>query len=274
MTRRASVLFLVLALAAARPARAHPGMGIVRDAQGNVFYTDLERVWRIAPDGRKSVAVPDVHTHELMLDEAGNLYGEDSRYMGGERWRTRVWRRSPDGRVGDVAPWREGFWRAHGLTRDARGGTYLMTCPERRCTLSRCAPDGRISVVAGPSAFAHQVNAFAATASGAVVVVHGADIARVEPTGRLTVLARGLGRQLMGLAPQPDGSVLVAAWGDAAVKRVAADGRVSVVARSATPWAPSGVTRAPDGTLWLLETSTANAVRVRRVTNDGRSTIH
>lgn len=272
--RRGTLAISALVLVVlARPALAHPGAGIVRDRQGNVYYTDLERVWRIAPDGRKSVAVPAVHTHELMLDDAGNLYGEDNRYQGGDRWRHRVWRRAPDGRVTDVAPWQEGFFQEHGLTGDGRGTTWFVSCPGRRCTLSRRAPDGRVTVVARPATFAHYVNWIAARRDGSVVLVHGADVARVDAAGRLVTMARGVGRNLMGLAPEADGSVLVAAWGDGAVKRIAADGRVTVAARSTRPWAPSGVTRADDGALWLLETSTTNVVRVRRVTPDGRSTI-
>jgi hypothetical protein len=32
---------------------AHPGVGIVQDSRGNVFYTDAKQVWRITPDGKK-----------------------------------------------------------------------------------------------------------------------------------------------------------------------------------------------------------------------------
>src|SRR5687767_7064624 len=126
----ALALFLALPL---RAAEAHPGVGIVRDRQGNVFYTDLVHVWRIAPDGRKSIAVRDVHTHELSIDSAGNLFGEDSDYLGGERWRHRVWRRAPDGRVTDVIPWTDGFFREYGFVRDRAGAMYWVSCPERRC---------------------------------------------------------------------------------------------------------------------------------------------
>ena len=42
-----------------------------------IYYTDLQRVYRIDANGERSVAVPDVHTHELRLDDPGNLYGED-----------------------------------------------------------------------------------------------------------------------------------------------------------------------------------------------------
>lgn len=31
---------------------AHPGIGIVMDSKGNVFYTDLKQVWKIDPLGK------------------------------------------------------------------------------------------------------------------------------------------------------------------------------------------------------------------------------
>ena len=49
------VLVLMLAGAAAQ---AHPGVGIVKDSHGNLFYTDTKQVWKITKDGNKSVAVP------------------------------------------------------------------------------------------------------------------------------------------------------------------------------------------------------------------------
>jgi hypothetical protein len=63
-------------------AYAHPGIGIVVDSRGNVFYTDLQQVWRLAPDGKLEVAVPGVHAHELCLDASDNLYGEHLWYEG------------------------------------------------------------------------------------------------------------------------------------------------------------------------------------------------
>lgn len=59
---------VVLLLGACFPLVAHPPVGIVMDRSGVVYYSDLERVWKIEPDGRKTVAVPDAHTHELDLD--------------------------------------------------------------------------------------------------------------------------------------------------------------------------------------------------------------
>src|SRR5262245_19545380 len=95
--QRLACLLAVLAMASV--AEAHPGVGIVQDSRENVFYTDLKQVWKIAPDGTKSVAVAGVHTHELCLDSDDNLYGEHLWYEGDatQKWGHRVWRLKPDG---------------------------------------------------------------------------------------------------------------------------------------------------------------------------------
>ena len=264
----------LLLLATVVPARAHPGVGIVMDRQGNVFYTDLTHVWRIAPNGSKSIALRDVHTHELSMDGAGNLLGEDSEYLGGDRWRTRVWRRAPDGRVTDVIPWTDGFWRDFGFVRDAAGAVYWPYCPERRCSIRKRTGSGPVSTVAPGVRWANNINWLAAMPDGALVVVDGRDLRRIDRAGRLSTLARGVGEGMMGMWVDPRGNVYVAVWGARSVVRVAPDGRVTTVVRTAAPWAPSGVTVAPNGDLWLLEYSTTNEARVRRVRRDGRSTIY
>lgn len=271
---RAVLLALLLLLAAAAPARAHPGVGIVMDREGNVFYTDLHHVWRIAPNGGRSIAVPDVHTHELAVDAAGNLFGEDSEYLGGDRWRTRVWRRAPSGRVTDVIPWRAGFWRDYGFVRDASGALYWPYCPERRCSIRRRAADGRISTVAPAVRWANYINWLAAAPDGSLIMVDGRDLRRIDRTGRLGTLARNVGEMMMGMWVDARNNVYVAVYGARSVVRVAPDGRVATVARSAAPWAPSGVMVAPRGDLWLLEYSTSNEARVRRIRPDGRSTVY
>jgi hypothetical protein len=264
----------LLLLAAAMPARAHPGVGIVMDRQGNVFYTDLQHVWRIAPNGGRSIAVRDVHTHELALDAAGNLLGEDSEFLGGDRWRHRVWRRAPDGRVTDVVPWRDGFWREYGFVRDAAGATYWVRCAQRPCTIRKRTPDGRTATFAPGVRWAGNINWIAAGPDGALYVVDGADLRRVDRAGRATTVARGVGQMMMGMWVDARSNVYVAVYGARAVMRAAPDGRVATVARSPAPWGPSGVTVAPNGDLWILEYSTSNEARVRRVARDGRVTVY
>jgi len=52
-----------------------------------------------------------------------------------------------------------------------------------------------------------------------------------------------------------------------------ADGRLATVARTPAPWGPSGVMVAPNGDLWILEYSTTNEARVRRIARSGRVTV-
>ena len=265
---------VLLLLAAAVPARAHPGVGIVMDRQGNVFYTDLQHVWRIAPSGGRYIAVRDVHTHELAMDAAGNLFGEDSEYLGGDRWRHRVWRRAPDGRVTEVLPWRDGFLSDYGFVRDRAGGMYWIRCPEERCSIHKRAADGRVSNVAPGVRWGTRINWMAARLDGSLIVVDGRDLRRIDRGGRPGTLARGVGEMMMGMWVDARNNVYVAVYGSRSVVRVAPDGRVTTVARSPAPWAPSGVTVAPSGDLWLLEYSTTNEARVRRIRPDGRTTVY
>ena len=115
-----------ICLAFSGMALAHPGTGIVEDGKGNIYYTDLEQVWRIAPDGSRSVAVPDVHTHELYIDAEDNLHGEHSWYEGEatNRWGWRAWRRSPDGRIAVDVPPTVGVRSDYSFVRDSAGNMY------------------------------------------------------------------------------------------------------------------------------------------------------
>ncbi len=58
-------------------AMAQPSVSVVMDKQGNVFFhSDVKRVMMLAPDGTKSIALPNVHAHDLFIDAQGNLYGD------------------------------------------------------------------------------------------------------------------------------------------------------------------------------------------------------
>ena len=70
--RAAAVLLIVICPVLAGSAGAHPGIGIVMDRQGTVFYTDLTHVWKIMPDGAKSIAVRNVHTRRALPHSAGH----------------------------------------------------------------------------------------------------------------------------------------------------------------------------------------------------------
>lgn len=288
MTRHASCLFvLAVGVFAARPAAAHPGIGIVIDSQRNVFYTDLKQVWRLAPGGSKSIAVPTVHTHELYLDAADNLYGEHLWYEGDatRRWGHRVWKRAPDGRITDVIPARTGFrddYDYYSFVRDAASAEYWVN--RRSHQVTRRAQGGAAAAMS-TARFA-QAGWMTVSRDGRVFVIDGRDLHEVAPDGRSRLLARAIGERsllqffvgdrhlVMGLWTSSAGDVFAAVYGSRTVKRITPGGRMTVFARSPAPWSPTGGICGPDGDTWLLEYSATGAARVRRIGRDGSSRVY
>jgi len=151
---------------------------------------------------------------------------------------------------------------------------YWVQCPERICVIRRRTPDGQTSTIAPGVRFNHPINWIATGPGGSLYVIDGTDLRRLQPDGRITTVVRNLGTVLMGLWLDAQSNLYVAAWGTRAIFRVRPNGKVTTVARTRKPWGPSGVLVARDGAIWILETSTSNAVRVRRVTTNGQSAIY
>ena len=264
-------LILLLALACAAPAAAHPGWGIVQDRRGNIYYTDLAQVWKVAPDGTRTIAVADVHTHELYLDGEDNLYGEHLWYEGeaSDRWGHRVWRRAPEGTIRDVVPPTTGFRTSLSFVRDAAGNMYWND----NGLVRRHAPGGGDAPVS-PRRFA-DIRSITVSPAGDVYLISEGALIRIGADGAVRTLARNLGEsnpalpfvgehhQLMGLWLDSAGNAYVAAFGNFKVKRIDPSGHVETVARSTFPWSPAGGFVAADGRLWLLEYSVTNDARIR-----------
>ena len=266
-------LFALFVLAAATVS-AHPGVGNIIDSRGNIFYTDLNHVWRIAADGNRSIAVPNVHAHELCTDAKDNLYGEHLWYNGErlDTWGSRVWRRSADGRVVDIVPAHAGF-NDYSFVRDATGNSYVAAHEQKE--IRKRTPDGHTITIA--RGHFRDIRWMTVSPDGIVYFIDTADLIRVTPEGRVATVAKNLSdpsvflpwvgsrHRLMGLWLDTKGNVYVADYGGRNVKRVDRAGGVSIVARSPYPWSPTGGVFDRAGNLWLLEYAPTNAARARRV---------
>lgn len=226
----ASRLFLAsLPFLAATLASAHPGVGIVRDRAGDIFYTDLKQVWKIAPDGKRTVAVPGVHTHELVLDARGDLYGEHLWYEGDAtgKFAYRVWRLSASGKLEEVLPATQGLRTTYSFVRDEAGNMYSARPahepdPPAKGTppaepgqnpaviLVRRAPDGTTTDIAGGgpagrdgrggAAGFTNLRWLAAAADGTVFAVDAGSVRRIARDGTVTTLARDIGETVTFLS--------------------------------------------------------------------------
>jgi len=298
--------FVTTCLLGAGEARAHPAWGIVVDRRGQVYFSDLETVWKIDAAGRLTVfraGVPGRHVHELALDTDGNLYGPDYSYVPERQtYLNAVWKMTPAGAFTYVLAPTESMPRGMSIWRDRDGNTYAYEQNnnlKRETLLIRRTAGGAASVLAG-GAYGHadgkgararfsSIVGMAFGAEGALYLADGASVRRVTPDGTVSTLADGLdvkgeGRNpvegevrwggLMGLTVGARGEVYVADYRNRRVLKVTPGGAVSTAAQTEPPWAPTGVALAEGGDLYILEfgptPSNANTPRVRKLSPDGR----
>ncbi|MBF8248478.1 MAG: hypothetical protein HW374_1278 [Bacteroidetes bacterium] len=272
-------LTLFLLLTSGSLALAHPGVGIVMDSRGNVYYTDLKHVWKLTPDGTKGIAVRNVHTHELYLDHQDNLYGEHLWYEGDatKKWGHRVWRLSANGTLSDIISARQGFlddFDDFHFVHDRHGNMYWADRGDSSFIRKR-SPGGAVTTLA--SGKFRNIRWMTATADGTVYFVDMHDLISVSPNGVVRTVVRNLAERqksllffnnehaIMGLWTDSKENVYAAVSADQLVKRISPEGSVDVVARSMTPWSPTGGLVAPNGDLWLLEDASLLGVRARKV---------
>jgi hypothetical protein len=280
------IIFLFLFIFPISTLLAHPGIGIVMDSKGNVFYTDLKQVWKLNPDGKQSIAVRDVHSHELYLDAHDNLYGEHLWYEGeaSNKWGHFVWKLTADGSLTHVLPPAEGFLQDYSFVRDEHDHMFIADRQDECQYLIQKNRDHTITRL-GNACF-EDIRWMTATSKGDLYLIDAFDLKKVDTKGRVYTLAKNIQERkltqgmvndshlAMGLWTDPKENVYVAIYGGRKVKKITPDQKVSVVAETSLLWSPTGGLVAPNGDFWLLECSPVNKVRVERVTTDGKRTIY
>lgn len=272
----------ILAMTLAAGLSAHPGIGIVMDSRGNVFYTDLNHVWKITPNGEHTIAVEHVHTHELYMDEADNLYGEHVWYEGEatDKWGHYIWCLGSDGSLEKVVQDTEGFPMDNRLRRDQEGASYWTEKKGDHAILNKTDALGKINI--------HSTHEFqdirwihVPGKIGEVYVADHLQLKRVTWDGEVTTISANLkeGKPLfsfvrdrhyvMGVWIDLQQNIYVALFGAKKIKKFGPNGKAETVYRSKGNWSPSGGVVASDGSLWVLEFSTRNEARVTRVAPDG-----
>lgn len=287
MTKRISkgiLCFITLMLAFSSGLSAHPSISIVVDSMGNIYYSDLQNVWVIRTDGTKEIAVANVHTHELWLSPEDVLYGEDVANQGDE-YRHRVWALHPEGTLSDAIPWREGHptkYSDYSFIRDGSGRSYVLLRNERRIDIYRNDVRENTISLKEYSGALHWHFVKEETISVAI----GGKLVHVDLKSKTSSIIAtdliekseafdfvGVHHALMGMWPDKKGNIYVAVFSGQKVKRISGDGEVTTIFSSEDPWSVTGGTFDSTGALLLLEWSTSNQVRIRRIAPDGTEVI-
>ena len=276
----------MLAALAGGAAAAHPARGIVVAPDEAVTFSDLERIWRIAPNGRLSIVRnhPGVHTHALAVTAAGDVLGEDSEYRAaGERYVESIWMLTRAGRLHYLHRPSPTLTRGVGLLRDRNGCSYHADqTAQHRPLLHRACPGRSVERLFGTAADDRAfrpvlINDVAGTAfapDGSFLFRHDTLVYRYAPRRGVTVRARGIAPENFGIAVDRSDNLFVAEFARRRVLRIAPTGRRIVAIESAAPWGPTGVAVGRRGLVVLEAThyrrGSPARMRVRRVDPAGR----
>ena len=267
--------------------KAHPGIGIVIDSQGTVYYTDLVNVWKITPDGMHMIAVRDVHTHELHIDDEDNLYGEHVWYEGEatDKWGHYIWCLTSDGELKKVKKDTEGFPVNNTLVRDCEGATYWAEKIEDREVLKKRTASG-IEGLQTEHRFKDIRWIYVPKDRKDIFVVDHLKLKKVTPDGKPITLSDNLKEKrgsklgvrdmhyVMGLWSDQNEDVYVAVFGARKVKKISLDGQIQTIYESERGWSPNGGLIADDGSMWIMEFSNRNKTRVKRIESSGVETLY
>ena len=270
-------LLLLIAFAIA----AHPGIGIVKDSKGNIYYTDLKQVWKISIDGSKTTVVAGVHTHELYIDENDNLYGEHLWYNGEreDTWGHYVWCLKSAGElVKEIKP-AEGFLTNYRFARESVGKMYWV----ERFTTSRImkkSKTGEITkLIEGKFGF---IGWLACTKDGSLYFTESNTLHSLSPNGqsdsyRMKTLADNIGSKSTdftmmgrnydsyGIWTDADDNIYLAMIDSKKVIRIGEDGKAETVINTNSTWTICSGLFDNNGDLWVLENSVINEVRARKI---------
>jgi sugar lactone lactonase YvrE len=278
-----------LSLAAFRTS-GHPGSGIVVDAQGNVYFTYIQRgVAKIDSHGKLTYVGHTRGGHWLCLDPEGSFSRTQPKHFE---------RITPDGVKpaliyadggSPIAVLRDGllYYASNDeqmtpgglqVTRQTPGGAISIFPPDGKKTTEKLGitglapgPDGSL-YIASPSAVTKlkMDGTFAILAQSIELKDCDVDYPDNDPRNPLPYLR--------GLAVDGDGTVFAAGCGCHALVKIKTDGKVETALKAERPWAPTGVA-VHRGDVYILEYTNANGSpyegwrpRVRKLERDGKVT--
>lgn len=201
-----SVVIAVLALLSVN-VLAHPAWGIVVDKQGQVYVSDLDTVWKIDTQGRQSVfraGISGRHIHELTIDEAGDIYGEDLSYEPStQKYTSAIWKMTLAGVFSYILEPTSNPPKGMSIWRDRRGNTYTVVQTDdsaRDFLILKRTPGGDVTTLVSSQKAVNQfsqvvlysLGGITFGADGSLYLTDRTNIQKATTDGIVTTLARNI----------------------------------------------------------------------------------
>lgn len=258
---------------------AHPGIGIVKNSKGEIFYSDLARVWKVSPDGKsKKIVVPNVHTHELHIDKQDNLYGEHLWYEGEktDKWGHFVWKYDANGRFTKEIPDSDGFLSNYSFNRDSAGNMYWIERGKTESLFMKKAKNGVVEVV--QIIKTTDVRWQFCQKDGTFYFIDDNDLYRIK-NKKVELLVENIddkktsatvtkpNHSIYGIWDDKWGNIYVALLEKREIRKVSPNGKVTIIYKSPNSWSPTGGLVDEQNNVWVLENNTENQVQVKRISH-------
>lgn len=265
MGRIMSCIFSFVFLSVVNQATAHPGIGLVMDSKGNMFYTDLKQIWKQTPTGKKIIAVANVHSHELYLDKNDNMFGEHLWYeQVTEKFYHYQWCLKTTGQLIRLTENIEAFTQTpeFSFVRDDNGNMYWYENKGDSIHFIRRDTTGNKIRVA--SAIFRDIRWMFSTSGGEIYFLDLDNLYKITSdnkfqlvasnlcTGTLWTLFFGKQHSVFGVWFDKAGNTYTAVTEDRCVKKIRPDGEVTIVYKSEKS-APINGLFDKSGNLWVLE---------------------
>jgi hypothetical protein len=258
---------------------AHPGSGIVVDAQGNVFFQDsvARSIWKIDAQGNVTAHYDKLGGHWMALDAKAAFARTELKLV---EW---------------IAPALVVADGGAPITVHTDGNLYyglgLSSTGQVSVGMTRIFPDGRQESFAPDFAKRIEqlgITGLASGSDGTLYVACLTDVWKIKTDGTFTALTKSVGIKdcdqdaetpfLRGLGVDAQGTVYAAAAGCRGVVKITAAGKVETVLKAERPWAPTGIA-VQGNDVYVLEYTNANGhlsedwlPRVRKLDPAGKVT--
>ncbi len=285
---------------------AHPAWGIVVDHQKQVFFSDLENVWKIDKQGKFSIfreGESGRHVHDLAIDSSDNIYGMDESFNPQtQKYSRALWKMTPSGEFSYIISPTENVSLQMSIWKDSAGNTYTVepyNNDKKEAKIIKYAPDGTSSLLAGGK-YGYQdgqkenaefsvITDMAFGPDNTVYVTNDDKVRKIDKAGNVTTIYRETENpnknpnnlepfsRLFGLAVDKQNNVFVADFYNNHLLKISPDGKVAPVFNSENDWSPIGVTATDDG-LYVLEARPYSSAvhtgnRVLKIASNGNSEL-